>query len=134
MRARGFTLVDTLIATLLLSLGVAGLMAVQMVQIGAGLRSRQLAEATALAQQQLELLRVAPLTGQEILGPPQVLDARGCPPSGATAPCDQPLAGTWYTRSFRVTPLAAGYTQLTVGVSFSDPQGQQHTVSLSDAR
>lgn len=132
--APGFTLVDTLIATLLLSAGVAGLLAVQLVQVGAGLRSRQLTEATALAQQQLELLRVRPAATEEVLGPPQPLDARGCPVPGVTPPCDQAIAGTVYTRSFRVTPLAAGYAQLQVSVSWVDPQGQPHTVSLNDAR
>lgn len=130
----GFTLIEILMATLLLSLGVAGLLAVQLVQVNATLRARQLSEATALAQQQIELLRALPAPGVEVLGAAQTIDARGCLVPSATPPCDQPIFGTMYSRSYRLTPLPAGYVQLEATVAWTDPQGQPHRITLTDAR
>jgi prepilin-type N-terminal cleavage/methylation domain-containing protein len=61
-RDRGFTLVELLIALAISMVGLIGLMALQMVAIRSNASSRNFAEATALAQEKLEQLQIAPVS------------------------------------------------------------------------
>jgi Tfp pilus assembly protein PilV len=119
-RCRGITLVEALVALVVMSLGLMALARVQ-----AGLRleadmSRQRAEAVRLAQQDLEALRafgtlagfdaIADVSGQAV----QALD-------GATV----------YTLDRSVVELAAtGAKALTVTVGWTDRRGQMQSVTL----
>jgi hypothetical protein len=140
-RARqGFTIVDTMVAALVMIIASVGLLSMQLVQVGAGLRARQLSEATALMQQKAEELRLLPVPQVAIVGPVERLDARGCPLAAPRSyACTTPLLqaagpGTEYVRTYRVTPAGPATAQIEVRVSWQDPQGKRHEVSTIHAR
>jgi Tfp pilus assembly protein PilV len=139
MTQRGFTILDTMVATLVMIIGTVGLLSMQLTQVSAGLRSRQLTEAGDLSQQTMErLLLLTP--GQLVLagGQTDTVDARGCPvPAGGTVPslgCDTPIAGTLYTRTWSATASGQNGAQVQVQVTWTDPSGQSHEVTLVNVR
>lgn len=136
---RGFTMLDTMVAALVLIIGLVGLLSMQLTQVSAGLRARQISEATALLQQTLEELRLRPVPAAQLIGPAEQVDARGCPvPAGGPPACQTALlgssSGTTYTRSWTLTPTQPGAAQVEVHVRWQDPQGQSHEVSFSHGR
>jgi prepilin-type N-terminal cleavage/methylation domain-containing protein len=80
---KGFTLIEVMIALVILAVGLLALMALQIVSIKANAFSSEMTYSTMLAQQQLETLRNkgfsdADLTaGNHTLSPPLPPDAKG---------------------------------------------------------
>ncbi len=118
------TLIDVLVAMGLLSLGGAGLLAVELSVVAASARTRALSAATCLAKAQMERLvyaTVVPSSGND------TVDALGC---GGTRGCVQ--QGTIFTRTWTVG--AGSPAALQVVVSFAAPSGRQHGVVLHGLR
>lgn len=135
--ARGFTILDTMVASCVMLIGVVGLLSMQLTQVGAGARSRQLTEAAALLQQQMELLQLGRLDPATPPAPvTQVVDARGCSPSATPLPrrCATAVAGTMYTVRAATTFTGPTSARLDVSIEWRDPDGQSHMLSASNAR
>jgi type II secretory pathway pseudopilin PulG len=116
------TLVDVLIAIAVLSLGGAGLLALQVVVIRTHALARQMTEAVTVARQQMELL----VLGLSTSGGDTV-DASGC---SSARTCTQ--QGTIYTRTWTVgggTPA-----QIQVQVRWQDNEGKDRQVVLDGLR
>jgi Tfp pilus assembly protein PilV len=139
--AHGFTILDTMVAAMVMIIAVVGLLSLQLTQVGSTVRARQLSEATALLQQTLEEVRLQPVPAAAYASAPETVDARGCPAPpgpGLRWACQTGLvgdsSGTRYTRSFRVTPSLPGQAQVQVEVTWTDPDGKEHKVEISHAR
>lgn len=122
-------------------IAVVGLLSLQLTQVGATVRARQLSEATALMQQTLEEVRLRPVPAVAFTSTPETVDARGCPAPPAPGlrwACQAGLvgdhSGTLYTRGVRFTPTLPGQAQVHVEVAWTDPDGKAHKVEISHAR
>src|SRR5260370_41183200 len=98
--ARGFTILDVLIAILLMTIAITGLSALQLVAIIANARARELAEDTQLCQAKVEELRMLSLPlplptldGEELVARVRMLGGDTRSFRGT------PLPGTRYTRT-----------------------------------
>ncbi len=134
---RGFTVIEVLIALLVLLLGMAGILSLQLTSVEATAFSRHATEASILGEDKMEWLRtqqVAPLVAlcpdTDPLPPPpdctEQVDALGqLDPEGL------------YTRTWKVVPAALVPTvNVTIGVSWLE-QGrvdEPYTVALSTQR
>ena len=94
-RERGFTVLEVLIALVVLAIGMLGIMALQGTAVKANRISRQLEQARVATSQMMEDLR-----GRSVLGPPP-LPASGTYPTVTTADL------TVYVRTFTVTTIPA---------------------------
>ncbi len=137
----GFTILDTLVAVLVMIVGTVGLLSMQLTQVAAGVRSRQLTEATDLAQQAMERLLLytpAQAVAASGIAVPEIVDARGCPVlATATVPslaCHTAVVGTPYTRTFSATASGPNGALVEVRVAWSDPSGGSHQVNLVNGR
>lgn len=125
-RRRGeaaMTLLDCMMAIGLLTIGSAGLLAVEMVGISMGAHARNLEQATRLGSEQMEILSyatTAPPSGSDSV------DGAGC--NGVR--CTQ--IGQIFQRTWTVG--AGSPVQLEVQVQWTDGQGQAHRVVLSGLR
>lgn len=121
-RQRGFTLVELLISLALATVGLLGMLALVGVAIRGNAVSRELTEATGIAQATLETAELTPFASL---------------PTLAGTRDDVSPTGDG-SRSFYqvVTQVAAGAstTTVTVTVSFTDAVGQSHAVTLSTVR
>jgi prepilin-type N-terminal cleavage/methylation domain-containing protein len=117
-RQRGFTLVELLVALALSMVGLLGLLALQMLAIRSNATSRGYAEATALAQERVEVLQTTPYAA---------LITVAEPPMGANPGSTQTL----YTRTTTVTDNVINKT-IRVQVTWDDAYtaGKTHNVSL----
>lgn len=127
----GFTILDTMVAALVMLVGTVGLLSMQLVQLAAGARARELTEASQLLQQKLEELRLQPVPAAPVDGPVEALDARGCPVGAAEPPaCAVPYAGTFYRRSYRIVPQGPDAAQVQVTVEWQDESGKNHALGI----
>lgn len=105
---RGFTLMDVLISILVLTIGVAGLLAMQITAVNANARAREILEAARLAQDKIEQFRNSPLLGGATW---EIVDTRGCRQTNnlgqadTRAFCVGPPWGMRYYRQWRFNPL-----------------------------
>jgi prepilin-type N-terminal cleavage/methylation domain-containing protein len=117
----GFTLVEILIALALATLGLLGLMALQIITLRGNTASRQFIEAVSLAQEQLEAS--------------QVVQYANLP---TVAGVNVPLTATGSLNSYlRTTTVAAGAstTNITVLVTWVDPDnGRTHSITMITTR
>lgn len=135
-KSAGFTILEVLIAMLLLSIMMIGMAAMQVTVLRTSASSRQMTMATQIAQSRLEEFRTLPFT---MLPAPAAMAAEACfdytnsvPVS--LAPC---AVGTYFTRRLGIVAaggLVCGQTVATgvgiqVDVDWIDTDGTQ-TVSL----
>lgn len=124
----GFTLVELLIAMALSTVGLLGLLALQMIAINGNMMSRNFGEAIGIAQQRLEVAERTPYASLATLA------------ESATANIDPTtdVAGTAtqaiYTRTTTVTANADNTTDVQVVVGWSDTQNRSHSITLLTKR
>jgi prepilin-type N-terminal cleavage/methylation domain-containing protein len=128
-RATGFTLVETLVAMLLVAIALLGVTGLQLVSLQAGARALELLAATSLASSHAERIRAlhdAPDEARARLAEPG--DAIGCGPARACTPLEFAAdeAARWTDddgRAWRVQPpaveLAAAPAQVSLGIQRS---------------
>jgi prepilin-type N-terminal cleavage/methylation domain-containing protein len=136
---RGFTLIELLVAMALSTIGLLGLMALQMIAIRGNMMSRNFGEAIGIAQAQLE---VAAHTAYASLS---TLADAACSISGSVvsggnqnmAPTQDQTTGNpqaIYDRCTVVTVNADNTTTLTVTVYWTDTSNTLHSVVLQTRR
>lgn len=119
---RGFTLIEVLIALLVLMVGMAGILSLQLTSMKATAFSRHATEASSLAEDKVEDLRTVPVNSARFASGSDQVDARGV--------ADQ--AGL-YTRSWTVAP-GTDTTVVTVSVSWTERGSEPYTITMSDMR
>lgn len=129
-RGGGFTVLDVMAAILVATIGIAGLLAMQLTSLSANLRARELIEATQLCLDRVEQIKAGPLpiaanpTGGEIV------DSRGCPLVGSSRPsCARLTTGINYTRTWTVDAT----NRFQVTTSWTSGDGTIHSVVMTDA-
>jgi prepilin-type N-terminal cleavage/methylation domain-containing protein len=108
----GFTLIEVMIAVVILAVGLLALMAMQIVSIKANAFSSEMTYSTMLAQQQLETLKNLPFTDADLTGttPPT-------PPTLHTLPLPIPDSkGGSYTVNWYVENTTADMKTITLDV------------------
>jgi len=116
----GFTVVEVLIALLVLLIGMAGMLSLQLTAMKATGFSRHATEATILAEDRLEFLRTAPVATL-VSGSDQV-DARG-----------EVDATGLFVRTWTVTP-GTELTTITVAVAWQEQGADDYTITMSTLR
>src|SRR5687767_603683 len=107
----GFSLLDVLVSILVMTIGIAGLSAMQLVSLRAGQVARELAEATQLARVKAEELGAVPLPLPPSPVGGELLDARGCRTTGDSRLfCQSPLPGARYSRSWTFDAMTGRYS------------------------
>ena len=94
---RGFTVIEVLIALLILLVGMAGILSLQMTSVQATAFSRHATEASVLAEDKMEWLRTQPFATLATGAEANPVDSLGV---------EDPNA--FYQRSWVVTPAATG--------------------------
>ena len=87
---QGFTVIEVLIALLVLLIGMAGILSMQLTSVQATGFSRHATEATMLAEDKMEELRT--MSGPTLVGDTDTVNARGEPDTGP------------FTRVWTITP------------------------------
>ena len=129
----GFTLMDVLVAIVVMTVGVTGLLAMQIASINANNRARELVEAAQLCQDKIEQLRLLPLP---LPAPPAMgedVDARGC--VAVTDPrawCAVGAPGLRYQRTWTLDAVMPG--RFEVRVNWTSTDGTFHTTAVSYVR
>lgn len=129
----GFTILDVLMAILIMTVAVAGLSAMQLISLTASARAWEIAVATQLCQNKVEQLQAItpPLPAGPAAG--EALDARGCVQTGDTrAFCTTRAPGVTFTRTWTLDPLAAN--KFAVNVAWKGADGRPHNVVLYGER
>jgi Tfp pilus assembly protein PilV len=116
---RGFTVVEVLIALLVLMVGMAGILSLQLTSVQATAFSRHATEASVLAEDKMEQLRTVSTAG--LLGGTDQVDARGVP-----------LADGFYTRTWTIT--AGPPTAIAVDVTWNEEGTEPYTITLQTLR
>jgi prepilin-type N-terminal cleavage/methylation domain-containing protein len=125
-RESGFTLVEVLVSLVLAAITMIGVMALYRAQSNASSFSRRSTEATALAEDQLERLRLSTGTGAGS----NLFDEAGKVTAGSlTSPFDP---GTFH-RQFEVTQPIGTYFDIEVIVTWTD-EGVDKKVELTGKR
>lgn len=104
-RALGFTMIEVLVSMALTVLATTGLLALYTTQTRASGFSRHVAEATVLAQDQIEALRASTTLGT----------------GSATGLTEQGTSGGIFDRSYEVVP-GIGFDDMTVTVSWTEDE------------
>ncbi|MGE0871664.1 MAG: prepilin-type N-terminal cleavage/methylation domain-containing protein [Kofleriaceae bacterium] len=112
----GFTMVECLVAILLMAISTSGLLALYMSQTRAAGYSRHATEATVLAQDQLERLRTTAAPGVTTTGTQAGLNEKG-----------QVVSGGLFTRSWTSTPVLS-YVDVAVTVTWNEDGATKNVV------
>lgn len=116
----GFTLIEVMIALLLLLIGVAGVLSLQMVSVKATGFSRHATEATILAEDKMEeLMTIAPA---ELVDGTDIVDSDGV--ASATG---------FYVRAWTVVPDGT-VNQVTVTVNWNERGTEPHAITVATQR
>lgn len=116
----GFTIVEVLIALVVLLVGLAGILSMQMTAISATGFERHATEASTLAQDKMEALRT--VSSAELQSGSDQVDPRGVPdPSGL------------FTREWTVANGASDFT-ITVKITWLEGGGEPYTITMSTLR
>ena len=118
MNQKGLTLVEVLIGLVILAIGLLGVSGMQITAIAGNHSSRNLTQATVMAQNKLEELKHMPYNDPTLNS--------GQPPQQITA------SGVIYTVQYNVTALGNSMKTITTTVKWVD-QGD-HSVTLSAIR
>lgn len=118
----GFTLIEVLIALLVLLVGMAGILSLQLTSMKATSFSRHATEASSLAEDKVEDLRTVPLDSVRFANGTDQVDARG------VADADGP-----YIRAWTISP-GADTTIVNVSVSWTERGDEPYTISMADMR
>jgi prepilin-type N-terminal cleavage/methylation domain-containing protein len=112
-QSQGFTLIEVMIALVILAVGLLALMAMQIVSIKANAFSSEMTYSTMLAQQQLETLKNLPFTDANLTGatPPT-------PPTLHTLPPIIDAKGGSYSVSWQVEDTTASMKKITMDVTW----------------
>jgi len=102
-------MLEVMIAIMLSSIAMIGIVALYRVQTAASSFSRRTSEASVLANDQLERLRTVAIAGTTTSGAQANLDERG-----------RVVAGAPFTRSWAMAPNAAEYYDIAVTVTWFD--------------
>ena len=116
----GFTVVEVLIALLVLLIGMAGMLSLQLTAMKATGFSRHATEATTLAEDRLEYLRTAPVASLTS-GSDQVNSQGDVVSTGL------------FTRTWTVTP-GTELTTITVAVTWQEQGADDYTITMSTLR
>ncbi len=141
-RSGGFTLIELLIAMALSTVGLLGLLALQMIAINGNMTSRNFGEALGIAQQRLETASRTPYASLATLADP------ACTVSGTSIANRTVSGGTAnvsptqntssaqaiYTRCTVVTVNADNTTDVQVTIYWYDTTGRLHWFTLLDKR
>lgn len=119
---RGFTLIEVLIALLVLMIGMAGILSLQLTSMKATAFSRHATEASSLAEDKVEDLRTVPLDSARFVNGTDIVDSRGVADANGL-----------YTRTWTITP-GAETTIVTVSVSWTERGAEPYTISMADMR
>jgi len=116
----GFTVVEVLIALLVLLIGMAGMLSLQLTAMKATGFSRHATEATVLVEDRLESLRTAPVSsltdGSDQVNAGGDVDATGL-----------------FARTWTITP-GADTTTVTVSVTWQEQGADDYTITMSTLR
>ncbi len=118
----GFTLIEVLIALLVLMVGMAGILSLQLTSMKATGFSRHATEASSLAEDKVEELRTVPLNSARFASGSDQVDARGVADAAGL-----------YIRTWTITPQT-DTTIVTVSVAWNERGGEPYTISMSDMR
>ena len=129
-RARGFTLIELMISMALSTVGLLGLLSLQMVAIEGNMRSRNFGEAVGIAQQRLERAAQLPYASLSSLSEYPTGTANISP----TTDLVDTSPAAIYTRQTQVTVNADNTTDVTVTVTWSDTHNAPHSVKLVTKR
>jgi prepilin-type N-terminal cleavage/methylation domain-containing protein len=134
----GFTLIELLVSMALSTVGLLGLMALQMIAVRGNMMSRNFGEAIGIAQQRLEIAGHTPYASLSTLADP------ACTVSGSTvsggAPNLSPTQDSASTQAIynrcTVVPAANANntTNVQVTVYWNDTMGNLHSVVLETRR
>jgi len=127
---RGFTLVELLIAVALSTVGLLGLLALQMIAINGNMMSRDFGEAIGIAQERLEVAARTPYASLPALA--ETATASIDPTTDAPTTTSSPQA--IYTRTTTVTANADATTDVQVVVTWNDARNRSHAVTLVTKR
>ena len=119
MNKRGFTLIEVLIAVILLAIGFLAIGALHVTSTRGGLFSSNLMQASYVAQDRLEFLKNLPFTDAQI----QV---------GSSTKDSRPISGVVFNWSDQITTAGGDARKITVTVTWND--GVDHNVSFSTIR
>lgn len=124
-RQRGMTLLDVMVAVVVLSLGAVGVLAGSLTQLAGNAEARLLTEATAVAREAMErvLMQAAPQSGGD------QVDRQGR--SGARVAA---VGGALFTRTWTITDDGVGFLRVLVQVRYNDAGGRAHLVQLHGMR
>lgn len=116
----GFTIIEVLIALTILLIGIAGLLSMQLSSMRATSFSRHATEASTLAEDKMEALRIIPTAA--LIGGTDTVDSRAVIDPNAM-----------YTRTWTLG-LVGTDTVLTVTVSWVERGGETFTIRMSTVR
>ena len=116
----GFTIIEVMIALLVLLVGMAGVLSLQLTAMQATSFSRHATEASVLAEDKIEQLRTVPVG--DLVSDSDQVDARGIPDLTAL-----------YSREWTIT-VGTEQTTVTVAVSWDEQGGEPYTITMSSLR
>jgi type IV pilus assembly protein PilV len=119
---QGFTVIEVLIALLVLMVGMAGILSLQLTSMKATAFSRHATEASSLAEDKVEDLRTVPVNSARFASGSDQVDARGLADESGL-----------YTRTWTITPRT-DTTVVTVSVSWNERGAEPYTITMSDMR
>ena len=119
---RGFTLIEVLIALLILMVGMAGILSLQLTSMKATSFSRHATEASSLAEDKVEELRTVPLNSVRFASGTDQVDSRGVADAEGL-----------YTRTWTIVP-GIETTIVNVSVSWTERGNEPYTISMADMR
>ena len=119
---RGFTLIEVLIALLILMVGMAGILSLQLTSMKATSFSRHATEASSLAEDKVEDLRTVPLSSARFADGTDKVDSRGVADAEGL-----------FTRTWTIAP-GIETTIVNVSVSWTERGNEPYTISMADMR